>query len=289
MLEIQAVKLFHGRLFRHGKLQNDSMTIRFQHPVDFGKPLFSVFKVSYAKTHRDDIETVVVKRQRGSISQSQFNLILKALLLDLFFPDFHHFFGNVHADDVGLGIVFGQGDGKVGRACGKVKDGFWQKVEEAKTWGSDLINNFIAGIKEGWESLKDTVGQTAESIAAYLGFSEPEEGPLSNFHTYAPDMMKLYAQGITDNADLVTDALNNATADLMNTNVDVGMVRTIQTNNDGITPSGGDEFGSIAALLEEFISNFKQDIYLDTGALVGATAGAYNVALGQLATRGGRR
>lgn len=171
----------------------------------------------------------------------------------------------------------------------QVKDGFWQKVEEAKTWGSDLINNFIAGIKEGWESLKDTVGQTAESIAAYLGFSEPEEGPLSNFHTYAPDMMKLYAQGITDNADLVTDALNNATADLMNTNVDVGMVRTIQTNSDGITPSGGDEFGSIAALLEEFISNFKQDIYLDTGALVGATAGAYNVALGQLATRGGRR
>ena len=43
-----------------------------------------------------------------------------------------------------------------------------------------------------------------------LGFSEPEEGPLSDFHTYAPDMMKLFAKGITDNAGLVTDAAERA-------------------------------------------------------------------------------
>ena len=41
------------------------------------------------------------------------------------------------------------------------------------------------------------------TIKNFLGFSEPKEGPLSNFHTYAPDMMKLFAQGIEDNADIV--------------------------------------------------------------------------------------
>ena len=171
----------------------------------------------------------------------------------------------------------------------KVKSGFSQKVQDAKNWGRDIIDNFINGIKEKWEHLKQTVGQVAESIKSYLGFSEPEEGPLSNFHTYAPDMMELYAKGITDNAGLVKNALTDATSGLMNTSVDVSAVRTIQASNASIAQSGGENFGRIATLLEDFIANFKQDIYLDTGALVGATAGAYNVALGQIATRGGRR
>lgn len=171
----------------------------------------------------------------------------------------------------------------------KVKSGFSQKVQDAKNWGRDIIDNFINGIKEKWEHLKQTVGQVAESIKSYLGFSEPEEGPLSNFHTYAPDMMELYAKGITDNAGLVKNALTEATSGLMNTSVDVSAVRTIQTNNASAVQNGGENFGRIATLLEDFITNFKQDIYLDTGALVGATAGAYNVALGQIATRGGRR
>ena len=171
----------------------------------------------------------------------------------------------------------------------QVKDGFSQKVEDAKNWGKDLIDNFINGIKEKWEHLKQTVGQVAESIKSYLGFSEPEEGPLSNFHTYAPDMMELYAKGITDNAGLVRDALTDATSGLMNTSVDVSAVRTIQSNNESVSADSGVSMGRVAALLETFVENFKQEIYLDTGVLVGATAPAYNTALGQIAVRGGNR
>lgn len=92
-----------------------------------------------------------------------------------------------------------------------VKDGFNEKVEAAKTWGKDLIDNFIAGIKEKWEKLKSTVTDLANTIKEYLGFSEPEYGPLSNFHTFAPDMMELFASGIKDNLNLVTDAIGNVT------------------------------------------------------------------------------
>lgn len=90
-----------------------------------------------------------------------------------------------------------------------VKDGFWQKVEDAKTWGKDLIQNFIDGIKAKWENLKSTVTDLASTIKSLLGFSEPEDGPLSNFHTYAPDMMMLFAQGIKDNIGLIQNALGS--------------------------------------------------------------------------------
>lgn len=92
-----------------------------------------------------------------------------------------------------------------------VKDGFWEKVEGAKEWGKDLIQNFIDGIKAKWENLKSTVTDLASTIKSLLGFSEPEEGPLSNFHTFAPDMMELFASGIRQNLGLITDAMGMVT------------------------------------------------------------------------------
>ena len=49
----------------------------------------------------------------------------------------------------------------------------------------------------------------AQAVKDFLGFSEPKEGPLSNFHTYAPDMMDLYAKGIDDNADKVKNSVTD--------------------------------------------------------------------------------
>lgn len=91
-----------------------------------------------------------------------------------------------------------------------VKEGFSQKVDEAKTWGKDLIKNFIDGITEKWESLKKKVSDVAQTVKDYLGFSEPKKGPLSNFHTYAPDMMELFAKGITDNENIIKSAFEKS-------------------------------------------------------------------------------
>lgn len=95
-----------------------------------------------------------------------------------------------------------------------VKDGFWEKAEGAKEWGKDLIQNFIDGIKAKWENLKSTVTDLASTIKSLLGFSEPEEGPLSNFHTFAPDMMMLFAQGIRDNLGLIQSAMGDVTGSI---------------------------------------------------------------------------
>ena len=79
-------------------------------------------------------------------------------------------------------------------------------ITSALTWGKDLIDNFIGGIKSMMGKLGDAVKGIASKVKSFLGFSEPEEGPLSNFHTYAPDMIDLFTKGIYDNMRQVETA-----------------------------------------------------------------------------------
>lgn len=77
---------------------------------------------------------------------------------------------------------------------------------DALKWGKDLIKGFIDGIKAKWDDLKGTLNRTAQQIKDYLGFSEPEKGPLSNAHTYGPDFVDLYASGIKNSLPELTSA-----------------------------------------------------------------------------------
>lgn len=92
-----------------------------------------------------------------------------------------------------------------------VVDPISNKIKElprmALQWGKDLIDSFVQGIKSKISAVTSAVSGIASTVKNFLGFSEPEEGPLSNFHTYAPDMMKLFAQGIKDNEKVVTDQI----------------------------------------------------------------------------------
>lgn len=81
----------------------------------------------------------------------------------------------------------------------KVGEGIRWCLNEAATWGRDLMDNFIGGIKQKWEDLKSAVSDVAQTVKDFIGFSEPKKGPLSNFHTYAPDMIDLFAQGMKEN------------------------------------------------------------------------------------------
>lgn len=93
---------------------------------------------------------------------------------------------------------------------GKVRDWIHEKIEAVKEWGRDLISGFVDGIVGGAARLWDTVKGVAQGIKDFLGFSEPEEGPLSNFHTFAPDMMELFAKGIRDGKKMLQDTVADA-------------------------------------------------------------------------------
>lgn len=89
-------------------------------------------------------------------------------------------------------------------------------IQSALTWGSDMVSNFASGISSAWGTLKSSVSSMAGHVKSFVGFSEPEEGPLSDFHTYAPDMMELFAKGIKDNEYKVVGNVENVTSRIKN-------------------------------------------------------------------------
>lgn len=80
---------------------------------------------------------------------------------------------------------------------------------EAFSYGRDFGNNFADGIKSKVSTVISAVSNLASRVRAYLHFSEPDVGPLSDFHTWMPDMMKGLAEGIDANAYLVDNAIAN--------------------------------------------------------------------------------
>lgn len=99
----------------------------------------------------------------------------------------------------GIKNFFGQVTTAGSQIIDSVKSGITGKISEALSWGKDLMSNFISGVKSKIKGLTDTLSSIGSKVKALLGFSEPEEGPLSDFHTYAPDMMDLFIKGIRDN------------------------------------------------------------------------------------------
>lgn len=96
----------------------------------------------------------------------------------------------------------------------------------AYTWGSHIGSQFAAGISSMISRVASAASSLASRVRAYIGFSEPEKGPLSDFHTYMPDMIELMVKGINDNAYKVDNAINNLASN---------MAGGINNNYGGIT------------------------------------------------------
>lgn len=85
---------------------------------------------------------------------------------------------------------------------------------EALKWGSDIIDSIVSGIQSAVGRVGEAVKGVADKIKSFLGFSEPEDGPLSDFHTYMPDMIDLMASGITSGKKKVKDVLEGMTGEM---------------------------------------------------------------------------
>lgn len=179
----------------------------------------------------------------------------------------------------GIGATVVQLVQKGGELVDAVKSGVMAKVNDAKNWGRDLISNFISGIRAKWDSLKSTVGQTAASIKAYLGFSEPETGPLSNFHTFAPDMIDLWVKGIRQNIGAVENAsayMADAVATGFEPNMDSNLVPALTASGNavrGLEPAGEMYGGGEQAWGGEYVFNLTTTL---DGAVVARNMYRYN-------------
>lgn len=130
--------------------------------------------------------------------------------------------------------------------------------KEAWNWGADIINGIVDGIKDKISGVVDAVSGIAETIAEYLHFSEPDIGPLKNFHTFMPDMVKEMISGIKQGIP----QLENAVDGMASTLSPQGMIgnTTAQnvnaTNTVHITVNAGNmDAGELANKLTDVIQN----------------------------------
>ena len=88
----------------------------------------------------------------------------------------------------------------VSDAIAETKRLFNSTIGDFQKWGSDISSGISLGINSKAGLVHQAVVGLANDIKRNMAFSEPEEGPLSDFHTYMPDMLDLMAQGIRENA-----------------------------------------------------------------------------------------
>lgn len=106
------------------------------------------------------------------------------------------------------------------RTVSMLDDIFTFLQQSAFVWGQQFSNRIADGIMAGAEKVAFAASFIASQIQQRIGFSEPALGPLSNFHTYMPDMIELMRKGIEENAYKVTNAvsrLSQSVADSVDT------------------------------------------------------------------------
>lgn len=138
-------------------------------------------------------------------------------------------------------------------------------VDDAYTWGSDMMENFNNGVNSQQNATEQAVQNQAQTVADNVGFSEPKEGPLSNFHTYAPDMMELFTKGIKEGTPAMRRAVQRS-FDFR----DAIKEPTVTMSATG-RQTGGDKIDAVLAILKQYLPELaNRDIVLDSGATVGA-------------------
>lgn len=169
--------------------------------------------------------------------------------------------GNVASTISGMwldvGTLFLDGIASVGEAI----SGWWEALQEfgsnlasaALGWASDMIDSFVSGVLNGIGAVSDAVGSVADTVAGFIGFSEPEDprSALHNFHTFAPDMIDLWNETLEDS--------------IPNLSIGMGSMSDYVANN---MPSA-EEAGEISAnmsgtpiVVQAYFGNEKFDEYV---------------------------
>lgn len=103
-----------------------------------------------------------------------------------------------------------------------IRDGFDNAVgfirnlaSSAFSWGADIIDGIVNGIRSCVGKVRDAVGSVAETIKSFLHFSVPDEGPLTEYESWMPDFMSGLAKGIERSKGMVKDAVSGLAADMV--------------------------------------------------------------------------
>ena len=126
-------------------------------------------------------------------------------------------------------LAFGKGImtyyGKIGEWMNQIINAITDKLGNLGTmaldWGKDMIQGFINGIKGMVGKVGDAAKGVADKIKKFLHFSRPDIGPLHDYETWMPDMIKGMTKGINKSSYLLenaTDRMAQSMADKLSFN-----------------------------------------------------------------------
>lgn len=142
----------------------------------------------------------------------------------------------------------------------EISEWFTNLADNGLEWAGDLIDNFVSGLMGGISRVGDAVSGIADEVRSFLGFSEPEQGSLSNFHTFAPDMIDLFSQGIDESIPTLERSLSNM-SDFVADNMPTLDMADITSNATVNVDSAGNTSNQ-PIVVQAYFGNEKFDEYV---------------------------
>lgn len=140
---------------------------------------------------------------------------------------FNEVLDNVANEDVknqlqAIGIAIDQNSNLTTDEMGILADALEERFTsmDSNEWGADLITGLATGIRQKAQTvLNKTVQDVASSISNFLHFSRPDEGPLRDYETWMPDMIKGLSKSLINASPILektTEKLGNKIKNSLN-------------------------------------------------------------------------
>ena len=122
-------------------------------------------------------------------------------------------------------------------------------AKSAYTWGTDIIDGIVRGIRACISKVRSAVTDVANTIRSFLHFSVPDEGPLTDYESWMPDFMSGLAKGIEKSKSMVSKAVDGLASDMV---ISPQVATTGYTNSRNTTISADGIAGITSAIAEAF-------------------------------------
>lgn len=97
----------------------------------------------------------------------------------------------------------------IGNVLNSISSAFTSMVNSAFNWGRNLIGNFIEGINSAISRLKEIASRAAGAVSDFFGFHSPTRlGPGADADTWAPNLIRMFAEGIRASLPQLQTSLN---------------------------------------------------------------------------------
>lgn len=143
-----------------------------------------------------------------------------------------------------------------------IQNKFRELINSAANWGRDMIQGFANGVTERLGALRASVENVANSIRSRLHFSRPDIGPLRDYETWLPDMVKGMANSLDKASPFLIDKVNSlASAMSMSPTLNGNVNNNLSPNMNVVVNNQMeiDPLGQVVNQIKTFSNGAKND------------------------------